>query len=40
MLITDAPNLPLVIGLPTALMIVVGLLGFAAYTLIGRINRG
>ena len=40
MLLSDAPNLPLVIGLPGLLMGVVGILGFAAYTLIGRIPRG
>lgn len=40
MLLTPAPDLAFVIGLPAGLMVVVGAAGFAVYTLIGRISRG
>ena len=40
MVLTAAPDLPFVIGLPAGLMLLVGILGVATYTLIGRIRRG
>ena len=39
MLLTPAPDLVFVIGLPAGLMVVVGALCLAVYTLIGRISR-
>lgn len=40
MVLTGAPDLPFVIGLPFGLLLLVCALGAAAYTLIGRIKRG
>ena len=40
MLLTPAPSLVFVIGLPAGLMICVGVVGGAAWMLLGRINRG
>jgi hypothetical protein len=40
MLLTPAPDLVFVVGLPAGLMVVVGGFAFALYTLIGRISRG
>jgi hypothetical protein len=40
MILSPAPSLAFVIGLPAGLMLVVGAVSFAAYTLIGRIGRG
>ncbi|HEY7926164.1 MAG TPA: hypothetical protein VIG86_01950 [Candidatus Dormibacteraeota bacterium] len=40
MLLSPAPDLPFVIGLPAGLLILVCVLGAATYTLIGRIRRG
>ena len=40
MLLTPAPDLAFVIGLPAGLMIVVGAFCLGVYTLIGRISRG
>jgi hypothetical protein len=39
MLLTPAPSLVFVVGLPAALLIAVCALGAAAWVLIGRINR-
>jgi hypothetical protein len=40
MVLTAAPDLAFVIGLPAGLLLSVCLLGAVAYTLIGRIHRG
>jgi hypothetical protein len=40
MVLTAAPDLPFVIGLPAGLLILVCVLGAVTYTLIGRIKRG
>jgi hypothetical protein len=40
MLLTPAPDLPYVIGLPAGLLLLVCVLGLATYTLIGRNRRG
>ncbi|MGH7723214.1 MAG: hypothetical protein ACRENL_10370 [Candidatus Dormibacteria bacterium] len=40
MLLTPAPSLVFVVGLPAALMVCVGALGVAAWVLLGRISRG
>ncbi|HEX4579721.1 MAG TPA: hypothetical protein VH498_06930 [Candidatus Dormibacteraeota bacterium] len=40
MLLSPAPDLPFVIGLPFGLLLVVCALGFAMYTVMGRIKRG
>ena len=40
MVLTAAPDLAFVIGLPAGLLVVGGAVGFAIYTLIGRISRG
>ncbi len=40
MLLTDAPSLLYVIGLPAALMVFVGVVGGAAFMLLGRGRRG
>lgn len=40
MVLTAAPDLPFVIGLPAGLLILVCVLGAITYTLIGRIKRG
>lgn len=40
MILTAAPDLPFVIGLPAGLLLLVCALGAATYTLIGRIKRG
>ncbi|MEO8897471.1 MAG: hypothetical protein ABI352_07770 [Candidatus Dormibacter sp.] len=38
--LSAAPDLPFVIGLPAALLILACVLGVAVYTLIGRVTRG
>ena len=40
MLLTDAPNLPLVIGLPVALMIGAAAIGVATFVVLSRLTRG
>jgi hypothetical protein len=40
MLLTPAPSLVYVIGLPAGLMICVGVVAGAAFVLLGRIGRG
>jgi hypothetical protein len=40
MVLSAAPDLPFVIGLPAALLILGCVLGVAIYTLIGRVTRG
>jgi hypothetical protein len=40
MVLTAAPDLPYVIGVPAGLLLVVCVLGLAAYTLMSRIGRG
>jgi hypothetical protein len=40
MILTPAPDLPFVIGLPAGLLLLVCVLGLATYRLIGRIKRG
>jgi hypothetical protein len=40
MVLTAAPGLPFVIGLPAGLLILVCVLGAVTYRLIGRIKRG
>jgi len=39
MLLTDAPNLPLVIGLPVALMLGAALLAVATFVVLSRVAR-
>jgi hypothetical protein len=40
MVLTAAPDLPFVIGLPFGLLLLVCVLGVAIYTLMGRVKRG
>jgi hypothetical protein len=40
MLLAPAPSLTFVLGIPAGLMVVVGLFGYAAWTVLGRISRG
>jgi hypothetical protein len=40
MLLTPAPSLIYVLGIPAGLMVVVVVFGVAAWMLIGRIHRG
>jgi hypothetical protein len=40
MLLAPAPSLVFVLGLPAGLMICVGILGGAAWVLLGKISRG
>jgi hypothetical protein len=40
MVLAPAPSLTYVLGLPAGLMVVVGLVGFAAWAVLGRISRG
>ncbi len=40
MLLTPAPSLIYVIGIPAGLMVVVGVFGVGAWMLLGRIHRG
>ena len=40
MLLTDAPNLPLVIGLPVGLMVCAAAIGFATFAVLSRLTRG
>jgi hypothetical protein len=40
MVLTAAPDLPFVIGLPAGLLILGCVLGVAVYTLMGRARRG
>ena len=40
MLLTPAPSLLYVIGIPAGLMVCVGVFGVAVWMLLGRISRG
>jgi hypothetical protein len=40
MVLAPAPSLVFVVGLPAGLMVCVGVVGFIAWVLIGRISRG
>jgi len=40
MLLTPAPSLAFVLGVPAGLMVCVGLIGGATWALLGRISRG
>ncbi len=40
MLLTPAPSLIYVIGIPAGFMVIVGVFGFGVWMLLGRIHRG